>query len=147
MVGLIKELLPRIATLERATKLGNWSARFITMVKLLDELKAGMDEQQERMVSYSQVLLEYRDAYLLALDDLGVEKLTPFVANVFYALLDERGKRGLPTLLTSNLGLKALEAHLTPRVFSRLLYMVDTLEVTGPDLRLLAAARRVQEAH
>lgn len=144
MVGAMKALIPVIAASPRALALGNWSARFTTMQKLLDELKAGMDEQQERMRTYSQVLLDYRDCYLLCLDDIGVEKLTPFVATVFYTIIDERLKRGLPIFATSNLGLKALEEHLSPRVYSRLLYMVDPLEVTGQDLRRLAAKRRAQ---
>jgi hypothetical protein len=106
------------------------------MLKILAELKGAMGRPTERgEPGFSEVLAEYRDAYLLCIDDVGVEKLTPFVADQFYGIVNERIWKGLPTFMTTNLTLPEQQVHLSPRVWSRLLPKVDLVEVGGPDLR------------
>jgi DNA replication protein DnaC len=141
MTCLFKDLIPVVVDLPRATA-SICRARFAPMVKMLSELRGTFGKQEQRAPSFSRVLEEYRDAYLLCLDDVGVEKLTPFVAEQFYSIITERTWRGLPTFLTTNLSEDALREHLTPRVFSRLLPRVDMVEVISPDLRELAAEQQ-----
>jgi DNA replication protein DnaC len=146
MVCLFRELIPRVARLPRAIELGNWRARFARMLKILDELKGALQRPTERgEPGFSEVLAEYRDAYLLCIDDVGVEKLTPFVAEQFYGIVNERIWKGLPTFMTTNLTLLELQAHLSPRVWSRLLPKVDLVEVGGPDLREQEALRQLHD--
>ena len=78
---------------------------------------------------------------------MGVEKLTPFVADQFYGIVNERIWKGLPTFMTTNLTLPEQQAHLSPRVWSRLLPKVDLVEVGGPDLREQAALRQLRARH
>ncbi len=144
MVCLFKALIPIVSRLPRAIEMGNCRARFAPMVNITNSLRGAMNHRNEDgEPSFSEVLQEYRDAYLLCIDDVGVERLTPFVAEQFYAIINERTVRGLPTFMTSNLDAEALREHLTPRVFSRLLPKVDILVVNGPDLRELAADEQI----
>ena len=148
LVCLFRELIPLVARLPRAIELGNWRARFAPMLKILDELKGAMHRPTERgEPGFSEVLAEYREAYLLCIDDVGVEKLTPFVAEQFYGIVNERVWKGLPTFMTTNLTLPEFQAHLSPRVWSRLLPKVDLVEVGGPDLREQEALRQLQARH
>ncbi len=93
------------------------------------------------------MLAGYRDAYLLCIDDVGVEKLTPLVAEQFYEIVNERVWKGLPTFMTTNLTVTELKEHLSPRVWSRLLPKVDLLEMGGPDLREQEALRQLHARH
>jgi DNA replication protein DnaC len=65
------------------------------------------------------------------------------VAEQFYAIVNERIWKGLPTFMTTNLTPAELRNHLSPRVWSRLLPRVDLVEVRGTDLREQEAIRRL----
>lgn len=142
---LFRELIPVVARLPRAIELGNWRARFAPMLTIRDELLATLGRREPGgEPGFSEVLAGYRDAYLLCIDDVGVERLTPFVADQFYGIVNERVWKGLPTFMTTNLALSELKEHLSPRVWSRLLPRVDMVEVCGPDLREQEAVRQMQ---
>lgn len=143
MTCLFKDLIPKVVDMPRATG-SICRARFAPMVKILSELRGTFGKQEQGEQSFSKVLEEYRDAYLLCIDDVGVEKLTPFVAEQFYSIINERTWRGLPTFMTTNLSTDELREHLTPRVFSRLLPKVDIVAVLSPDLRELAAKKQME---
>lgn len=141
---LFKDLVPILTTHPRAIQLANWRARFAPMVRIIAELRSALNRRSgSEEMSFSEVLTDYSSAYLLCIDDVGVEKLTPFVAEQFYSIINDRIWRGLPTFMTTNLSIDGLREHLTPRVFSRLLPKVDIIEMTGPDLRELEAERHM----
>jgi DNA replication protein DnaC len=115
------------------------------MLATLEELRGTMNRRDPSgEPGYSEVLAGYRDASLLCIDDVGVEKLTPFVAEQFYGIVNERAWKGLPTFMTTNLTVSELKEHLSPRVWSRLLPKVDLLEMSGPDLREREAMRQLR---
>jgi DNA replication protein DnaC len=145
MVCLFKELIPLVARLPRAIELGNWQARFAPMLTIRGELLSALGRRDASgEPGFSEVLAGYRDAYLLCIDDVGVERLTPFVADQFYEIVNERIWQGLPTFMTTNLSVVELQAHLTQRVWSRLVLKVDMLAMDGPDLRALEAMRQME---
>lgn len=57
---------------------------------------------------------------MLLLDDLGVEKVTPFVLQDLYMILAEREEWDRPTLMTTNLTLDQVAAQFDDRIASRL---------------------------
>lgn len=85
------------------------------------------------------------DAELLLLDDLGME---PLMENItieqIYNLLNERRKRGLSTVISTNLSIRELKARYTERVSSRLLDAgaCRVIHLMGRDVRLI---RRMPE--
>ena len=84
---------------------------------------------------------------MLALDDVGKERATGWVASQLFRLLDERGSHGLPTVVTSQLRPEAWLSSVaeasepTARALeSRLLGGFDVRCMAGPDRR--AAGRK-----
>lgn len=91
--------------------------------------------ETEEMV-YSQL----RGVRLLALDDVGKEKPSAHTREVYFYIIDERLKLGLPVLVTSNLPLEgevSLEDLMGKAVVSRLIGMCqgNCFELRGEDFR------------
>lgn len=76
-------------------------------------------------------------AWLLMLDDLGVEYIKPGGAmeTKFDWLLSERYGRELPTIITCNLSREAFAQRVTPRIVDRLRDWGSIYVVTAPTFR------------
>jgi len=72
---------------------------------------------------------------LLLLDDVGVNKHSEWVEEVTHDVLDERYRRHLPVLLTTNLGTADLKAAIGDRMASRLRQRCLSVVLEGPDRR------------
>jgi len=79
--------------------------------------------------------VRYYDGVLF-IDDLGAERLTDFVKEVTYRVLNTRELSMLPTVITSNFSLDQIDKIIDPRVSSRLVGMCRIVHLTGDDLRL-----------
>jgi DNA replication protein DnaC len=73
---------------------------------------------------------------ILFLDDLGAEKLTEFVRQITYFILNEREQNQLITVITSNFSIKQLDEQIDERVSSRIAGMCEVLKFTGVDMRI-----------
>ncbi|MEU6341862.1 ATP-binding protein [Streptomyces sp. NPDC046977] len=72
---------------------------------------------------------------LLIIDDLGAAKASEWVEEVTYRLVNRRYNHMLPTLVTTNLAIKDLRAHLGDRVTSRLAQMTTRVQFEPVDRR------------
>lgn len=72
---------------------------------------------------------------LLVLDDLGCEFSTQFTTAEIYNIVNTRILRGLPTIISTNLSLSALEEKYTQRVTSRIIGNYYNLTFCGRDVR------------
>ncbi len=91
--------------------------------------------ETEEMV-YSRL----RGVKLLVLDDVGKEKPSAHTREVYFYIIDERLKWGLPLLITSNLpleGQNSLEELMGPATVSRLIGMCqgNCFQLKGDDFR------------
>lgn len=77
---------------------------------------------------------------VLILDDLGVERLTDWVFQGLYRIINYREEWGLPTLITSNMPLADIAAKFSDRLASRIAGGV-VLEFQGQDWRLKSKKR------
>jgi DNA replication protein DnaC len=73
---------------------------------------------------------------VLCLDDLGAEKLTDFVREIMYYIINEREERILPTVITSNFSLGEIDEYIANRISSRIAGMCEILQFTGKDRRI-----------
>ncbi len=101
--------------------------------ELLRALRADFDLKPIDKSHVDQNLLEFKG--LLILDDLGAEKMTDWVAETFYLILNKRYNEMLPTIITSNLPVSALAEKVGDRVASRIVEMCDIVELKGGDRR------------
>lgn len=116
---------------------GEEHCRFLRTVDLLKSIRDSFDD---RSGDSEKRLLDYYGARVpfLVLDDLGAEKVSDFVLQTLYDLLDRRYGECLDTLITSNLTLEELAVHYLShgdRLVSRIAGMGATLVLKGKDRR------------
>ena len=104
--------------------------RIGTFTEILDEMRptGGMDRQETVPADM------YKPA-LLVLDDLGTQKVTDYVSERLFAIVDGRHQRNLPTIITTNLDLPQLNQQFGSRVVSRIVEVSRFVTLTGADLR------------
>ncbi len=83
----------------------------------------------------------YARVGLLVLDDLGAAKGTEWNEEVNYRLINYRYEHRKPTIVTTNVPPKNLQAALGERVASRLVEMADRVVLRSPDRRLTVAPK------
>lgn len=108
-----------------------------------------------RFISYPMFVMRLQDSYarsdadqtayrliraaceapLLVIDDLGAEKLTDFVRQATYALVNEREQWNRTTYVTSNYSVRQIADQIDSRIASRIAGMCDVVEITGRDRR------------
>lgn len=121
-IGALKELIE-----------AGHSGLFYNMVTLMEHYRkqaAGSlaredEERLERMINTD----------ILVIDDLGAGRLTDFIQERMYALIDHRYANNQCLIVTSNLGLRKLEEQVTYPVLSRVRGMCFTVNTGELDFR------------
>lgn len=108
--------------------------RATTAADLYAELRprAGVDTERE--------LAAVARVPLLILDDLGAAKASEWTEEITYRLINRRYNHMLPTLITTNLAIGDLRAHVGDRVASRLAQMTTKVAFDLVDRRRPRAA-------
>lgn len=76
------------------------------------------------------------DAELLIIDDLGTEAINQHTISYLFQLVNERGIRGLSTIISTNLTLEEISDLYSKRVSSRIFEGYEMVEFAAEDLRL-----------
>ena len=107
---------------------------YVMMTTAYQLVQAALDREQ--------TLAPYVDAELLILDDLGTEpNYQKVTRESFFALINDRITRGLPTAISTNLAPEELRERYGDRLASRLLQGRESvLRFEGDDLRLAGRA-------
>jgi DNA replication protein DnaC len=109
-------------------------ARFENIPEMLRTWRLDFPRPWAEKLHPEERLLEYRG--LLFLDDLGSEKMTEWVEETLYLILNHRYNEVLPTIITSNLTIEQLADRVGDRIASRVVGMCDVVKLEGPDRRL-----------
>ena len=72
----------------------------------------------------------------LCIDDIGAEKMTAFVQQITYYIINYREQEELHTIITSNFSLQQIDEQIDTRVSSRIGGMCKIIRLTGKDRRL-----------
>ena len=72
----------------------------------------------------------------LCIDDIGAEKMTAFVQQITYYIINYREQEMLHTLITSNFSLQQIDEQIDTRVSSRIAGMCKVVKIQGHDRRL-----------
>jgi DNA replication protein DnaC len=108
-------LLAAVANALMARGDGQYMPLYVVVPDFLEYLRAGYDSDK-LSESASWRMADARECPVLLLDDLGVEKRSPWSDEQMYQLLNHRYNEGLPTVIASNVMLDELE----PRIASRI---------------------------
>ena len=114
----------------RSPSFSDW--KFINFPMWIIELQSAY----RRDVSPSELIKELCEKPFLIIDDIGAEKMTDFVRQTTYALINEREMEMRPTFITSNFALQRLNEHIDERVASRIAGMCEVIELKGKDRRI-----------
>jgi DNA replication protein DnaC len=87
---------------------------FSTVPELLDHLRTAFAPSNE--MPYHELFDRIREAYLLVLDDLGVEYSTPWATDKLFQLINYRYEYRMPTIVTTNSDLKSLDIRIQSRL-------------------------------
>lgn len=115
-------------------KMKNW---LLNMPELLKLLKEDFREEN-KLVSQENTNLSkiFNFRGLLIIDDIGSEKITDWVEETLYAIVNKRYEDVLPTIFTSNLSPEKLTEKYGDRIVSRIIGSCDIAELLGEDNRL-----------
>ncbi len=107
------------------------AALFVLVPDLLDHLRSSFGPNSPE--SYDELFERLKNTPVLILDDLGSESPTPWAQEKLFQLLNHRYLRRLPTVITTNRPIEAIE----PRLRSRLMDydMVVHMRILAADYR------------
>jgi len=108
--------------------------RFWNVTELLRDIRQDMDRDRYEKRRTEDDLMEFRG--VLFLDDFGAEKMTDWVLETFYLIINKRYENMLPTIFTSNFTIKELAERIGDRITSRLVETCDIVPMEGADRRL-----------
>lgn len=114
---------------------------FLIVPDLLDELRASYNSNSD--LSEFDLLDIARTIPILILDDLGAHNYTDWSRNRIYSILNYRMNELLPTIITTNLDLTAIDDYLGERTSSRLLQMCRVFRLSvEKDIRMQKYEKR-----
>lgn len=112
-------------------------ARVARTIELLADIRRTFSEHDGyRAENESDLIHKLAYVPLLVLDDLGAEKISDWVKEVFYRIIDQRWLEQKPIIVTTNLDLKELEEKIGERVVSRLAGMCVPIAIQNHDYRI-----------
>ncbi len=111
---------------------------FVTVPELLDNLRGAYKNPGQDIDEWMAAV---KNAELLVLDDLGSERVTEWVRERIFVIVNHRYREALPTLFTSNIGPEELPAQLGERTASRIISMSEGVQLNGKDYRETARNR------
>jgi DNA replication protein DnaC len=103
-----------ISALKEIMKVSNQSGLFVMTMELMERLRASYQKGQPGAVTHDELIQAVCSVTWLVLDDLAVEKPTPYVLEKLYYIIEKRRSAGLYTIITSNLSTKQLESYWRP---------------------------------
>lgn len=111
---------------------------FVVVPDMLDRIRATYDAGKQTGYSEQEVMDAARSIPLLVLDDLGAHNYTDWTRNKLYSIINYRLNYCLPTIITTNISLENLEAHLGERTTSRIFQMCRPYRLlVDMDIRML----------
>ena len=111
---------------------GRYGVRFWNVPRGLVHIRDSFNRSEKERES----LLDLIYPRLVVLDDLGQQRMTEWVAEQFYNLIDGLLAEEKQVVITTNLPPDALEKGLDEALMSRILEMCYVVSLKGKDLRL-----------
>lgn len=115
---------------------------FISMPDLLEKIRGTFNKNSSE--SEEQIMKALHACDLLIIDDIGAEKVTEWVEEIIFRIVDGRYRKKKPILATSNLQPKLLAGKIGERSYDRLTEMSQTIENKATSYRREKAKQRMK---
>lgn len=115
---------------------------YIDWNDLVREMKSGQDSNVRDFESINNLINRLTDVELLFFDEIGASRVSPWVHDYIYYLINKRYNNRMVTVCATNFydtnvnGMETLTQRVGDRIRSRLFEMTETLIVEGRDFRL-----------
>lgn len=116
---------------------------FQTVPELLERIRStfnGRNKETEQDVMYALL-----NCNLLILDDIGSEKVTDWVQDVLFRIVDGRYRKERPIMYTTNLKPSELKDKVGPRIYDRMIETSILVQNTATSHRMKIAERRFKQ--
>lgn len=125
-VGILKEMAGRGKTV-----------LFQTVPELLERIKSTYSQTGDLRegVSERDVMESLKAVDVLVLDDLGTERMSDWVAEKLFIIINHRYSNNLRTVITSNISIDELARRVGERIVWRIVERSKVYELRGPNLR------------
>ena len=108
--------------------------KWIGCAQFIMELQAMYSKDNESPFDEAQRIANFNG--VLIIDDIGAEKMSDWVRQILYYIINEREQRLLPTVITSNFSLQQIAEQIDIRISSRIAGMCKLIKLTGMDRRI-----------
>lgn len=105
---------------------------FVNLSEAADRVKSTFDASDK---ADQDLFEDMKKAELLVIDDIGVEKVTEWLSEQLYLIINHRYENNLPIIATSNQSLEDLWLLHKPQIASRLDEMCKSVKFAGKDRR------------
>lgn len=118
---------------------------YISVVNMLNEMKHSFSNNDPKRNFYN-LMESFKQAPVLVMDDLGVEKTTDWSEEVLTQILDERMSYKRPTIITSNMPIRLLQKkYPAGRIKSRIEKMTFPVVMPEESVREILANQENEE--
>jgi DNA replication protein DnaC len=117
---------------------------FQTMPELLDRIR-GTFRNGKNTETEKDIMTALQTCDLLVLDDIGAEKVSDWVQDVLFRIVDDRYRRKKPILYTTNLQPSELKDKIGPRIFDRTMETTIPVQSTATSYRMKLAEARIRQ--
>ena len=119
---------------QRYDSLGYHKMSVWNIPEILNDMRADFDRPNSEKSRIEETIMASQRTAVF--DDIGAEKITDWVAEKFYLIINDRYNRMMPTIFTSNLPINDLAERIGDRTTSRIVEMCDIVELVGGDRRI-----------
>lgn len=112
-----------------------------SMIKVIEAIQTGGEKE-------SSIIKRLNNASLVIFDDLGAERGTDYAIEKVYTVIDDRYRKELPMIFTTNITIKEMLEETDTRyarIYDRIIEICHPMQFTGPSWRKAAAAKHFEE--
>ena len=111
------------------------TVKFGCFTDILTDIKKSFSTDED-------IVRQLKEVPLLVIDDLGKERQSEWSDSILYEVINSRYEDYMPTIITTNLNPKQLEARFGEAILSRLFEMCDAINMSGTDIRKAERGKR-----
>lgn len=101
---------------------------------LIADIKQDIEREGYSKKRWEEKLSNFNGVVIF--DDIGAERITEYVAEMFYLIINRRYNQMLPVIFTSNFTLGQLSQRIGDRTASRIAEMCNIFKLDGDDRRV-----------
>lgn len=130
-----------VASIAHEIKSKGYTVVFQTLPELLERIRQTFNDRSNRETE-KQIMDALLNCELLVLDDVGAEKVSDWVQDVLFRIVDGRYRKKKPILYTSNLKPSELKDRVGGRIYDRMIETSIMVQNTATSYRMKIAEER-----